>query len=985
MQVAQENTYTKVTHQVLLHPVPFKQQPQKIAMGQITNELKEYYPQPMGVKAILNKFADGHSIMLANVELNEHKAFRFIASRLFAIDIDDDNQVTSPEEVIFKLKNKIVGLFYTFSHGIKGNRYRLLFQLDRTVTDELKMRGIIEQISKDLIDLGIPADIQAKNPMQIVRGGKSCVLVNENNTLNTTKLLERVQKENLKRQQELYDSFEKDLRPVSFSVLKEMAQKVGYIASGTGDGERWKRIVIGIRHYANLGHITDDEGFELFDIISGGEQSQRAWETLRANGQATIKTLIYEAKQKGYKGKYTYYTESDDVKKTYESEKIKVKRYIPKEVAKEIIGRKKRILVNSPTGSGKTTCFLDAFKDLESKRNHFYIFATPTIALTLQNATKHQLMCVKGQTKNLFKEVNQYIKSGRRIFMSTYDMAPILVEFLRLLDEKITFTLVVDEMHKFVTDYDLSYRYEAIKNLHEISLQATSFIGLSGTIDDIYKNEFETVIDIDNGNPQSPCQEFAVYTYEKKADSLPELAQLIEVWTSRRKLLIYIQSKKKIEMLKKLLQRKGIKVRAINANSKSNPTYKQLVDNETIDEGVQVVLTTSVIADGVNIQNDLEWEVIAVCNDYSNLFNYSSIKQISNRLRNTYRRFSIFMQEPKNKDKESFRLESAYQFWVKIATQIVDEINSHPYFEPKLFRSSVIERRYGIYQSVEGLNIDTLFLRHAVSKEQERYFYAYRLAFVGAVEKALHTKAEEILNISQEIRNKTLDLTYYREILQELDEEEQKEEEVKASSVKDAFTLKVYQAFQEDGEDKLNEFKREVLPIHYACLTKITKIADYETCHKIVNRVERPADTHRFYGAIKSLAEANYLTALNRPNKTKKVLVALLKLKEFMTNEEYDVHVIKIAKKTRTRKADVKSVEKMLTTERSRVNTTRLKRFVGIITLETITSKFDLPIETVKAVTLKYSQGRGKTFETVIKSRFTHIEEQKNGSQNTLF
>ncbi|MDX8367763.1 DEAD/DEAH box helicase, partial [Cytobacillus sp. IB215665] len=683
-------------------------------------------------------------------------------------------------------------------------------------------------------------------------------------------------------------------------------------------------------------------------------------------------------------GKFQYYEPSGHTPTTYNHEAIKVKRYIPKDTAKEILSRQQRILVNSATGSGKTTAFLDAFKELESEKNHFYIFSAPTIALTLQNATKHKLMCVKGQTKNLFKEVAHYVRSGKRIFISTYDMAPVLVEFLRILNENMKFSLVVDEMHKFVTDYDLNYRYEAIKNLHEISHQAASFVGLSGTIDDIYKNEFETVIEIDNGNPQSPCQEFAVYTYEKKADSLPELAQLIEVWTSKRKLLIYIQSKKQIEKLKKLLQRKGIKVRAINANSKSNPTYKQLVDSETIDSDVQVVLTTSVIADGVNIQNDVEWEVIAVCNDYSNLFNYSSIKQISNRLRNTYRRFSVFMQEPRNKDKQRFELENAYQFRLRLATQIVSEINGHPYFDPSLFRSSIIERRYGIYQGMEGLEIDTLFLRHAVSEEQERYFYGYRIAFIEAVEKALHMKSEGILNISEEIRQKKLDLTFIRDILNELDELEEQEEEEKASGIGQMFTQDIYKAFVEQDEVKLNEFKQVVSPIHYSCLTKITNLADFRTCHKIVTKVHRKADTHAFYNAIRHLAEANYLMALSRPSKTKRVLVGLLKLEGFMPNVEFERCLKKIAKQTKTTKSDVKLVEKMLEFEKVRNKKERHKRIVGIIKLESIVERFELNMDTVKAITLNYSKQKGKTFEAVIKSKFAQIENRTKEGLETL-
>jgi hypothetical protein len=962
------NTNSVPKHFVMVHPTPFKHQP-KSEMGKITNDLKRSYSEPLPITKILDLFAKGHCILLSNAEVDHDNRFRFISSSVFAIDIDDKKEIFSPEEVLFTLKDKLSGLFYTFSHGIEGNRYRLVFQLDRSVNDELKMKGIIELINNDLKALGLPVDSQAKNPLQVVRGGKAFVLVSESNKLNTNELLERVQQENKKRQQDLYKEFEKELRPVPFKELKTMAETVGHIPSGSGQGELWKRLVVGIKHYKNTGHITDEEGFELYDIISGGEQSQRSWETLRAHGQATIKSLIYEAQNKGYKGKYTYYGNDEPVEETYEKEIIKVKQYVPTEIAKEILCRNQRILVDSSTGSGKTTSFLNAFKELESDRKHFYIFATPTIALTLQNAGKHNIMSIKGQTKNLFPKIFGYVKSGRRAFISTYDMAPFLIEILRSIEKHITFTLVVDEMHKFITDYDLSYRYEAIKNLYEVSKKATSFIGLSGTIDDIYKNEFERVITIDNNNPQSPCQEVAVYTYEKKANAMVELVQLIEVWTKKRKLLIYIQSKRKIEQLKKILRRKGITVRTINANSKSNTTYKQLIEGETIDPNVQVLLTTSVIADGVNIQNDMEWEVIAVCNEFSNLFNYSSIKQISNRLRNPYRRFSIYMQQPKNTDQQLFKLENAYNFRLGIAERITKEINEHPYFDPRLFRTSIIERRYGIYQGTEGLEIDTLFLRHAVSKEQERYFHNFRLAFIRAVEKALHKKSNEILNITKEIESKRLDLTFTQEILKELEEQELQEQKEKTSGIKAAFTEEVYKAFLQDKENTLEEFKEQVAPMHYSCLYKLTKIADYQSCFKIVSGVKRDADTHAFYNRIRYLTEGFYLMALNRPNKTKNVLQRLLNLQELISNHDYEKRLEKIAKQTRTTKKDVKEVEKMIQFETQRNMKERFKRVTGLITVESIAEEFNLPVETVKKIALNYAKTKGEIFETIVKSK----------------
>lgn len=950
-------------HQVIVHPKSFGNQPQGYEMGKVTNEIKRMYGEYIPVTKILDYFAKGHCIMLSNMQTDSENRFSFISSSLFAIDIDDTDKETNPKEVIMMLEDKLVGLFYTFSHGKegKGNRYRLLFQLDRVITNEKKMRSVISLIANDLKKQGLPVDTQAKDPLQIVRGGnKGYELVNTDNKLNTDDLLDRIKRENYKMQQEQYNNFQKELRPVKLEVLREMAGYIGYIPTGSGQGELWKRLVIGLKHYANSGYITQDEGYELFDIISGGETSQRNWETMKANGQATIRSFIHEANKRGYKGKYTYLA-NDDIKETYNKETIKVDKYIPTEVAKKIIESRERVLVDSPTGSGKTTSFLNAFKELQDNSNHYYIFSVPTITLTEQCAIKEGVMGVKGQTKDLFKKINTYIKNQNRVFVSTYDMTPVLIDMLQTMNEpsKISYTLIVDEMHKFVTDYDKGYRYEAVCQLNEAGKKARSFVGLSGTIDDIYKNDFDKVIHIDNGNPASPCKEFVVYTYKKQKEALAELIKLIEIWSTERRLLVFIQSKEKMMMVRDSLRQNGINVRTISADSKKNPTYKQLVENETIEEGVQVVLSTSVIADGVNIKNSLEWEVIAVCNDFSSLFNYSAMKQISNRLRNEYRRFSLFMMEPKEEDQKLFCIESAYKWRCDTANKLVEEINEHPYFDKRLFRSSEIEKKYGIHEGEEGLEVDTLFLRHSVSNEQERYYKGKRFAFIKVVEKVLHKKLLGILDVTEEIKKKEIDLTGIKEILGRLEEQAKKSDAEKEENILQTFDNDVYQAFIEQNEEVINGFKKAVIPRHFACISTLSKIADYETCKKVVSGVKRDADSHAFFNSISNVIDTNYFLSVNRPLPTRTAFLKLLELDEFMTTQEYKKELERIAKLKKVKLAvkDVKAVEKLIVFENKRLPKvgTRVKRVLSPITVEHIAETHDIPVSKIHEIMKTYT------------------------------
>lgn len=948
-------------HKVVVHPKSFVNQPKGFDMGVITNDIKRMYSENVPVTKILDYFAKGHCIMLSDMQIDFENRFSFISSSLFAIDIDDVDKETNPKEVIMMLKDKLVGLFYTFSHGKeeKGNRYRLLFQLDRVITDEKKMSSIISLVANDLKKQGLPVDTQAKNPLQIVRGGnKGYELVNSTNKLNTDDLLDRVKRDNYKKQQEQYSKFRKEHRPVSFKALKEMAECIGYIPSGTGETELWNRLTVGLKHYANSGYITQDEGFELFDIISGGEQSQRQWETKKANGQATIGSFILEARKRGYKGKYTYLA-NEDIKETYNKETIKVNRYIPTDVAKGILTNKERVLVDSPTGSGKTTSFINAFKELQDSSKHFYIFSAPTVTLTQQCANNHGLMAIKGQTKDLFKTIHTYIKNQNRVFVSTYDMVPVLIEMLQTMNDplKISYTLVVDEMHKFVTDYDKEYRFDAVQKLNEAGKNARAFVGLSGTIDDIYKNDFNKVIHIDNGNPASPCTEFAVYTYKKKKEGLAELVKLIEIWSTKRKLLIFIQSKDKIMQIQDALRQQGITVRTVSADSKKNATYKQLVENETIEESVQVVLSTSVIADGVNIKNSMEWEVIAVCNDFSPLFNYSAMKQMSNRLRNPYRRFSLFMQDAKDEEQNTFCIESSYKWRCDSAKKLADEINEHPYFDKRLFRSSEIEKRYGIYEGEEKLEIDTLFLRHAVSNEQEKYYSACRYAFISVVEKVLHKKAIGILDVTEEIKKQQIDLTDIKEILDRLEEQAKKSDAEKEERILHTFDSEVYQAFVDQNEEVINGFRKATIPRHFACISGLSKIADYETCKKIVSGVKRNTDTHAFFNDIRNVTNANYFRSIDRPSVIRTAFFKLLELNDFMTTQEYKKALERIAKQIKKPVKDVKTAEKLVIFENKKVSKgTRVKRVASQITVDHIANTYDIQVSKIHEIMKIYTE-----------------------------
>src|SRR5699024_169958 len=89
------------------------------------------------------------------------------------------DMTTDPMKVLHDLQDTCTGLFYTHSHGIKGNRYRLIFVLDEAVTNEQDYRLLVDYVLHQLDKKGLPVDKRADNPTQIVRGGRSGYVMND--------------------------------------------------------------------------------------------------------------------------------------------------------------------------------------------------------------------------------------------------------------------------------------------------------------------------------------------------------------------------------------------------------------------------------------------------------------------------------------------------------------------------------------------------------------------------------------------------------------------------------------------------------------------------------------------------------------------------------------------------------------------------------------------------------------------------------------
>lgn len=1016
----------EIQHYALVFQQQFKKKPDaKGDVGRIHNHFKRNpYPSPYTLREIVNAFCSGQTLMLAMVErvlrnpndsekvtaIGSHSrewadmhTLEFKSTQLLGIDIDDEHSETNVRDVLKHFKGKVAAAYYSFSHGksndIGGtqNRYRLLFQFDEPINDYEVGKEIVRVLRDELLQLypNFPADkIDTMNPKTLWHGSsRQPILIDESAVLRTAKYvflaeesLKAKQAEIMQRRKSAAHSLRYQTNnPIAFDELLEMAHKIGHLPSKTDTFFEWRDLCMSIRSHEYTGHITDAEGLQLFDIISGGESSESEYYNYKPDGSMSIGTFIKRANESGYRRKHKYGYALQEVAEHIETERIKVDKHIPSEVAEQLLNRRERLLVNSPTGSGKTSSFMNAFKRKASKEYRYFIFCSPTIPLTEQIAKEHEVMGITGGMKNLRQKITDKAIAGERIFVTTYDKAAELMYFLEKGisygdDPQPEFYLVIDEFHKFTEAYN--YRFVAIDRLEQLASVATSLIGLSGTCEDVLKDNFDKFITIDTGNKKSPCSDYRVFTYDTNVNGIvtAENADLMIVPVVRgllqqSKVLLFINSKKRIQRIARLLKKEGINSRTVSSDNKSSATYTGIVETGEIDEDTQVILSTTVLADGISIKNPLDWSCVVVADRESPIFNPSTIKQISNRFRNPYRYFAIYMRSPNPDYAETrrFNIESDYQYRLRTVTGYVDYLNNE--FSEELLKDfipSKVEKHNGIfYKSKDDeakIEFNPLYVRHQSMRQKERYYAAYRNAFMEEVGRILGHKSSGVFNVNDEVRKNESDLSSLLADLVAEKEEQQLESDVLRANFETFFDESAHNSLIIDNEEALAVFKKDVHPDLYIAAKRISPFADYETTKQLVMQVTNRNDTNKYMNGIQALAEIASFDYVKKVTVTERVFRELLKY-EGKTYPSKDFKMIteeQLPKKLKVSKKDVSAALKLfnkLSTRPGGESHTNI-RHLDIEVMAKI--RHGIPTDAVEQSLLKYIGTRSEQQQAVM-------------------
>jgi len=332
-----------------------------------------------------------------------------------------------------------------------------------------------------------------------------------------------------------------------------------------------------------------------------------------------------------------------------------------------ILTGKGRTLLHSPTGSGKTHGIFNAIADYykSGKGSGITIIAMPNITNITQTSVKFGDLLDKmffgsasqGTYKNKIgsydRAVRDAFRNGTRVFCVTYDSVQRVYDGILELDSLIKLDfLVVDEAHQAVTSY--SYRNIAIDNLYNVIEKAELCIGMSGTIVDVNLDDYDKLVDVtlSRGNA-IPAEDFLVLEHSNDKKIIDEIIRTIRGYidSGTKQVLIFVENKKKQQRLAKTLTKLKYSTVVVNADNKEDDEVVELMADEYIDK--DVIITTSVMSDGISLENTFDSVCIVVSSFDSQIWSPTVIRQMSNRFRNPYS--ALVWMRPRIAEKERNR------------------------------------------------------------------------------------------------------------------------------------------------------------------------------------------------------------------------------------------------------------------------------------------------------------------------------------------
>lgn len=280
------------------------------------------------------------------------------------------------------------------------------------------------------------------------------------------------------------------------------------------------------------------------------------------------------------------------------------------------------VFISAQTGQGKNYFIENTLLPYVRELNHRNQTDQKVLIFSNRLALQQQIKEHLGKIGSLNDEVRQVYSYGEYADVMTYQSVLYLREYLMKKqndkDRSSRYIFVIcDEAHFFTSDAMFNPHTQRILETIVKIFQDAIRIYMSATPYECleYINQYEYQCDTEYQK-----KNMLLYHFKRDYDYLDvkaysEICELYEEIVSSvnergEKWLIFIDDKRKCQKLKKELEEFGEKnsslqekIFAVDASSKENQTYCKILENEKLGKDISVLISTSVLDNGINLRD----------------------------------------------------------------------------------------------------------------------------------------------------------------------------------------------------------------------------------------------------------------------------------------------------------------------------------------------------------------------------------------------
>lgn len=362
---------------------------------------------------------------------------------------------------------------------------------------------------------------------------------------------------------------------------------------------------------------------------------------------------------------------------------------ISQNVIYDAIREYKHIVLQAPTGTGKTYSITTLAEIMQDKYNLDYVFFLAPTRSIVENITSEYPQYKKfygDDTEIIGKLIAATYHKGKLISKAIDD----LYEYnalLKYIDKQkdIRYMVVVDEVHQLLSNRNI-LGIDLCKEVENLIINSDYSLCMSANTNEFinaYKNKglYNYTIKIESSELSYNINNFYIYRCSNKFEiRLNQMSnKIIDNLGTHEYVLICIDNKKELESFSEVLTSQGIEAIIINSDNKDEEEIRQeylnIVNNSKLTK--TVVLCTSIINAGVNIKNK---NVLTIIYQNKNTFDTNKIEQLFGRVRTDVNNDVIlFLNQPPKKYIESKKvirnIENNLSFYQKQILPLIQRLN----------------------------------------------------------------------------------------------------------------------------------------------------------------------------------------------------------------------------------------------------------------------------------------------------------------------